>query len=326
MCLCDRHVCPYPDKEGLLPHCGQCRPHKDEQRCAPCPEHAAINCSEEGCDKRFHRSCLQRYGHVELGNNSSEQPAYRCMECDDRAQIGEDTPEGDLTSRDLKTKLRRIGVKLPEDADRTTRQKFKRTYDKQREAMERLMAKKPHRQLEPQPQEDSDSAHSDSEVQHSHNDCQELLDTDPKHHPCPVKMNDCSKDTVLLAGRRFAISMQLFDCDRCSCCGFTKPFHADPTFPPDSDCPFPPKHLAEKYHPAWKCDCEMCKGALYYGAKRNKIMDFYRQQHGGREPWEVMPSEEEGRPNAMLCNSCYHEQSAKDEDSHRQCFGSLFQF
>ena len=54
------------------------------------------------------------------------------MECDDQAQdhaqIGDDTPEGDLTSRDLETKLRRIGIKMPEGADRNAKQKFKRMY------------------------------------------------------------------------------------------------------------------------------------------------------------------------------------------------------
>ena len=149
--------------------------------------------------------------------------------------------------------------------------------------MVQLMADKLHQQPEPQPQEDSKSKQSKGKVQHSHNDCQELLDTDSKHHPCPVKMNNNSKETVLLAGRRFGISMQLFDCNnRCSCCNFTKPFHDDPTFPPDSDCPFSPRHLADKYHPVWKCDCKKCKGALYYGAKRDKIMYFYCQQPGGQ--------------------------------------------
>ena len=244
------------------------------------------------------------------------------MACDNQAQrhetIGDDTLEGQLTTRGLETKLRRIGHKMPEGADRNAKQKLKRMYDKMTAAMRRLMTEKEHRQLEPRPQEDDDRDHSDLDVQQSPDDCQELLDTDPRHHPCPVKMNDESKETVLLAGRRFTLSMQLFDCNRCSCCGCTKPFHADPVFPPHSDCPFPPKHLADKYHPAWKCDCHNCKGALYYGANRTNIMAFYRHKHGGTDPWEVMPEGDEKSTNAMLCNSCYKEQSAKDEDAYRK--------
>ena len=47
------------------------------------------------------------------------------MACDNWAQrhekIGNDTPEGQLTSRGLETKLRRIGIKMPEGADRNAK-------------------------------------------------------------------------------------------------------------------------------------------------------------------------------------------------------------
>ena len=148
MCICDRHVCPYPREEGLLQHCLHCIPHEDEWNCKPCPEHATITCSTAGCLKQFHKSCLQHYGHIKFGNNSSEPHTYTCMACDNQAQhhkkIGDNTPEGQLTSRELETKLQRIGHKMPEGADRNAKQKLKRMYDKMTTAMRRLMTEKEH--------------------------------------------------------------------------------------------------------------------------------------------------------------------------------------
>ena len=211
MCICDRHVCPYPREEGLLQHCPNCIPHKDEWNCRQCPEHTLITCSAGGCQKQFHKSCLQSYGHIELGYDSSEPHNYTCMACDNWAQrhetIGGDTLEGQLTPGELVTKLQPIGHKMPEGADTNAKKRLKRMYDKMTTAMRRLMTEKAHRQLEPRPQEDDDRDHSDLNVQQSPDDCQELLDTDPRHHPCPVKMNDDSKETVLLAGPRFTVSM-----------------------------------------------------------------------------------------------------------------------
>ena len=86
------------------------------------------------------------------------------MACDNWAQrhekIGNDTLEGQLTPRELETKLRRIGHKMPEGADRNAKQKLKRMYDKMTTAMRRLMTEKAHRQLEPGPQEDDDRDHT----------------------------------------------------------------------------------------------------------------------------------------------------------------------
>ena len=143
-------------------------------------------------------------------------------------------------------------------------------------------------------------------------DFHKILDTDPKHLPCPVKMNSDAKETADLAARRFSISMQLFGCRTCDCCGLTKPYHDDPIFPDAADCPFRPRHLINGYERAWKCNCERCDGARYFGAGRHKVIDFYRRDHEGRAPWEVLGLDK-NEPNAWLCAKCYKEHDVKEE-------------
>ena len=112
-----------------------------------------------------------------------------------------------------------------------------------------------------------------------------------------------------MSARRFAVSMQLFDCNTCSCCGLTRPFHDNPEFPKLDDCPFKPRHLNAKYYKAWKCNCETCNGKKYYAAKRPSVMKRYKNTHDNKDPWEVMDDEQMDQPNALLCNNCYQEQS-----------------
>ena len=141
---------------------------------------------------------------------------------------------------------------------------------------------------------------------------QQILDTDPKPLPCPVQMDSDARDTTDLSARRFSISMQLLDCRTCDCCGLTKPYHDDPTFPEDDECPFKRRHLVNGFQPAWKCTCDRCDGARYFGANRPKIITFYRRDHGGQAPWEFLRLNKDA-PNALLCAKCYNEQSEKDE-------------
>lgn len=86
-----------------------------------------------------------------------------------------------------------------------------------------------------------------------------ILDTDPKYCPCSVKMDSDITEISTLAERRFGISIQLFNCHTCHCCGLTKPFHDDPTFPADADRPFPLWHLVKGYQQAWKYRCKFVK-------------------------------------------------------------------
>ena len=143
-------------------------------------------------------------------------------------------------------------------------------------------------------------------------DFRKILDTDPKPLPCPVNMNSDARETADLAARRFSISMQLFGSRKCDCCGLTKPYHDDPTFPNHSECPFRPRHLVNGYERAWKCNCNRCDGARYFGAGRPKVIDFYRRDHEGRAPWEVLDLDK-NEPNAWLCAKCYKEYDVKEE-------------
>ena len=139
-----------------------------------------------------------------------------------------------------------------------------------------------------------------------------ILDTDPKSLPFPVNINPNARETADLAARRFSVSMQLFGCRTCDCCGFTKLYHDDPTFPDAKDCPFRPRHLVNGYERAWMCNCDLCDGARYFAAARPNVIGFYGREHQGRAPWEVLGLDK-NKPNAWLCAKCYREQDIADE-------------
>lgn len=83
--------------------------------------------------------------------------------------------------------------------------------------------------------------------------------------------------------------------------------------------PPPPRHLVKGYQPAWKCTCKRCEDSRCYGAKWPGIIQFYRQEHDGQSPWDVVPTENNNnKPNAILCAKCYKEQSPKEEDFERE--------
>lgn len=141
-------------------------------------------------------------------------------------------------------------------------------------------------------------------------DFRDLLDCDPKPYPCPVGIDPTSAEAVDLAGRRTAVSLQMFSCQTCSCCGRVTPFHDDPYFPDDAaDIVFSQKHLKLKYHDAWRCSCDACARGAFYAAQRPSIMNQYRRNHMNRNPWEVMGIESQV-PNALICDHCYNEYSA----------------
>ena len=131
------------------------------------------------------------------------------MECEtgERARTV-DIAEGDLPYRgSLAIKLRRIGIALPENANTNTKKRYKKKYKDVKNAMQDHMLYPPHRQ----PAEGETS------------DFRKILDTDLKPLPCPVNMNTDARETADLAARQFTVSMQLFGCHTCDCCGLTKP-------------------------------------------------------------------------------------------------------
>ena len=284
ICICDRQCRPA--------HCEACT-----SATQPCPKHVPVVCSTPTFNKQFHLQCLIDCGHVcQTDNPTSIQ--YKCMECEtgERARTV-DIAESNLPRGSLGTKLRRIGVAPPpNNADRNEMRRHRTIYKNVKDKMEEHMLKPPHRQP----------------VNGATSDLQMILDTDPKSLPCPVNMNPDARVTADLAARRFTISMQLFGCRTCNCCGLTKLYHDNPTFPEAHDCPFRPRHLVNGYERAWKCDCNLCDGARYFGAGRHKVIDFYRRDHRGRAPWEVLGLDK-NEPNAWLCAKCYREHDVAED-------------
>jgi hypothetical protein len=137
---------------------------------------------------------------------------------------------------------------------------------------------------------------------------QPLLDNNPYSYPTPIQMFNEQIEKHVVCGRRFDLSMLLFSVEACDCCSRLQPSHVDPCFPVSSEQPFGRKHFAEKYHKAWHCKYDgFCKGSQFYASTRKSAINLFRDKHNGQLPKTFLDITE---PNAMLCNTCYHEISS----------------
>ena len=59
-----------------------------------------------------------------------------------------------------------------------------------------------------------------------------LKNTDPKPYPNITPMSDTSLTCHTIFGRRFELSMLLFNVNQCNCCGRIEPMHIDQYFLP----------------------------------------------------------------------------------------------
>ena len=131
-----------------------------------------------------------------------------------------------------------------------------------------------------------------------------ILDNKPNPYPTSFRMSTESKKKHTIHGRRFEVSMYMFQSDSCSCCGRVKPGHVDPYFPRDS--PFERKHLLNPYHKAWKCTCKKCKGCQFYSNGMRSQIQFFKAIHNNLTLWEFLGCSKDAN-NAVLCNSCHKE-------------------
>ena len=131
-----------------------------------------------------------------------------------------------------------------------------------------------------------------------------FLDNKPQPYPTSFAMSDLSKKEHTIHGRRFEVSMYMFQSDICSCCGRVKPGHVDPYFPRDS--PFERRHLLNQYHKAWVCTCSKCKGCQFYCHERQSHIKYFQSHHNGVTPWDFLRCSKDAN-NAVLCDSCYKE-------------------
>lgn len=132
--------------------------------------------------------------------------------------------------------MQQISVAYTPDVDRSTKTRLNTRYKKIRDAMVKHM-EKPHQR--PLPRKLAVKLNLQDFFTLTQSTTRVLLKWTKKRN----------KKTIL-GGRRSAISMQLFDCNTCFCCGWTNPFINNPLFPSDTGCPFPPHHLVGTYHPA----------------------------------------------------------------------------
>ena len=271
VCLCDDRMFPTD--------CDDCDAHGRTS----CPAHALVGCSHGAtdasiCSKRFHAACAAKHQNKALADFDG---SYVCMECSCReAASAPDTPFGELRGPGSRIKkLGRLGLASP-DASLTPSAE-----DTQVRNLLRAM-----------------------------NECipddvrNAILDNAPRPYPTAVHMSDDAKQKHAQHGRRWELSMLLYDVQQCSCCGRVQPCHVDPCFPKASDVPFSRKHLMNTYHTAWHCSCDgLCKGSQFYASTRTTVMRQFKLNHGGQTPQEVLGLAAHAPPNATLCKKCFHE-------------------
>ena len=134
-----------------------------------------------------------------------------------------------------------------------------------------------------------------------------ILNKSPKIYPSTTKITNSNAEKHALFGRRFETSMLCFDVFNCECCGRISIFHDDNLLPKSNSNIINPRHFSSRKHYAWKCCCSgICNGEQFYCSKRPKQIEFYKQNHKGKFPWEFLhlPKHE---CNAILCDFCYRD-------------------
>ena len=271
----NERICICDDKS--IPDTSSCN-RCDQSGNLRCDFHALMLCCR--CNKNFHSGCIASLSHVNVEELNTE--AYICSKCKTMRDVNH-TSWASLGRNTNAQKFARFGLACPETTNSAEHQKTLRTMKKLKDKLEECKVAK--RSL--------------------------ILDNAPMPYPSAVKMSEASKMKHVLSGRRFEVSMLLYDVQMCSCCGRVQPGHVDPAFPKEG-VPFERKHLVNSYHSAWHCACnEFCGGSQFYAQQKNTEIEFYKSKHEGRPPWSVLDLEQQS-PNAVLCNFCYKEIQSKN--------------
>jgi len=243
-----------------------------------CQEHTLVSCTSNDCRRHFHLGCLASLRQVPI--NNFDPSSYSCMFCEE-SSVPASVHWTDL--RSLETKLARYGIEYSHDHNIQ--------HSRRREILKMQEVLK-------------------SKCDISRDILDAFQNNDPRPYPTAMAMSQVSKSRHVLSGRRFEISMLMYDVKQCSCCGRTQPGHVDPYFP--KDVPFDWKHLMNKTHSAWHCTCDgFCKGSQFYGAKKRTEINLFQTKHGGETPWDFL-GVDKNEPNAILCDACYYEIESKD--------------
>ena len=259
------------DMPSIPSECNNC----NSETLTRCNFHQVRQCDNDQCSNTFHKHCLRCLGWL-------DSDEYLCMECSTRIPAN-DIPYNSLEGPDSrKEKLLRLGMTYPDNEARRT-------------AAIRLMKKRI----------------GVMEAEMLPDDLESILNNAPKAYPSAVRMSKESTEKHIRCGRDFEISVQLHRVNRCDCCGRVQPGHIDPAFPNSGDIPFQKDHLTMKYHPAWKCECDYCKGGQFYSPSRSTVMDEYKAHHNAQAPWEFLQLNRH-EPNAFICDNCHKEVGPKD--------------
>jgi len=256
---------------------------------SPCPSHKLIDCSSINCNKQYHALCISLIQGKQI--NNIDEDNFLCISCESRKN-NTFLPFTALGPMQIEDKLSRFGLELP-STEREIR-KAKRSLMKLKHTLENVCY-----------------------PSHFHY----ILDSSPKFFPTASGMKESAKKKHAIYGRRFEISLLMYEVDKCTCCGRVQPGHIDPDFP--NNTPFERQHLMNVYHEAWHCNCNgFCKGSQFYATKKKSEISLFKTKHNGKTPWEFL-SLNKNHPNAVLCDYCYREINYKDTNGKYLIFQYL---
>ena len=262
------------DNESILKSCSGCNQSANRR----CNFHTLLYCSL--CNTSFHRGCIASLSHVSQEDLHTDE--FLCLQCASGTHVYEPTWDN-LNRNNSKQKCARFGLAYP--STRSEQIITNRSMKKIKEKLEEC-------QVEKLPL---------------------ILDNAPLPYPSAIKMSEEAKERHVLNGRRFELSMLMYEVKMCTCCGRVQPGHVDPDFPKQG-VPFEKKHLVNSSHQAWHCNCNaFCQGSQFYGVKKRSEIQYYKQKHDGQPPWIVLGLDQQS-PNAVLCNSCYKEITSEKID------------
>ena len=273
---CQQRTCICHDK--VYPKdCSTCQPNNSRA----CRQHVLITCSALNCQKQFHKRCICHLLRIDLSDEAGIN-SYMCMECASTQQATNPDVTRPFEDLDRSSKMFRLGLVPDQAHSQSARDEEKKVQILLRD-MEKCMP--PDR-------------------------LSQFKNTHPLPYPSAVKMNDKAIYNHVVCGRRFEISMMLYDVHKCHCCGRAQPCHTDTLY--DKHSPTPPpfksQHLVNKHHKAWHCRCwGLCKGSQFFADTKPTHIAEFQRFHDGQHPKEFF---NDSQPNAWICNTCYQDHTA----------------
>jgi len=184
ICICDN--------KKISTDCSGCRPHYGQA----CANHK----TKSGCGKLFHVGCLASHLHTTI--ESIRAQGHECMKCDCTPPFdgggggGGGEHQGDQghdldDTAAIQKEMLCLGIDCPPSANEYQR----REANRQRKKLQNTLTS----DACAIPQSDIDA----------------ILSNEPRPYPTPVKMCEESMKRHVLSGRRFDISMLMYEVDKC---------------------------------------------------------------------------------------------------------------